>query len=96
MNSNAIPVLLNQITAYEQNYILVETLMEESKTRAEALESVEKLKEHLHEVWRRGGGGGGGGGGKNGARTIRRERAREKRGLHGRFTGNRGLPTVPS
>ena len=50
MNPNVVPVLLNQIAAYEQNYIVVETLLEESKARAQALESVEKMKAQLQEV----------------------------------------------
>ena len=43
--------LLNQITAYEQNYILVETLLEESKVRAQALETIDKMKEYMQEVY---------------------------------------------
>ena len=45
------PILLHQITAYEQNYIVVETLLEEAKARAEALEIVDKMKEEFQEVW---------------------------------------------
>ena len=44
------PALLNQIAAYEQNYIVVEMLLEESKARAEALETIEKMKHHMQEV----------------------------------------------
>ena len=43
--------LLNQIAAYEQNYILVETLLEESKARAQALETIDKMKEDMQEVY---------------------------------------------
>ena len=50
MNPNVVPVLLNQISAYEQNYIIVEALLEESKAHSEAMETVDKMKEQLQEV----------------------------------------------
>jgi hypothetical protein len=49
-NPHVAQSLLNQIAAYEQNYILVETLLEESKARAQALETIDKMKEDMQEV----------------------------------------------
>jgi len=47
---NAPPVLLSQISAYQQNYFSVSQLIEDSQTKAAALATVQEKEQKIQEV----------------------------------------------
>ena len=49
-SENAAPNLLTQIVAYQQNYFHVEELIEDSKTKAAALDTVASMEAKMKEV----------------------------------------------
>ncbi len=49
-SSSVAPNLLSQISAYQGNFFHVESLIEDSKTKADALASVEQTKSQMAEV----------------------------------------------
>ncbi len=49
-SSSVAPNLLSQISAYQGNFFHVESLIEDSKTKADALAAVEQTKSQMAEV----------------------------------------------
>ena len=47
---NASPALVSQISAYQRNFFWVANLIEDSQTKAAALESVQEMEKRFQEV----------------------------------------------
>lgn len=47
---NAPPILVSQITAYQQNYFMVAELIEDSQTKAAALAAVQEMEDKMQKV----------------------------------------------
>ena len=50
MSENAPPVLVSQISAYQQNYFRVAELIEDSQTKAAALATIQEMEQKLQDV----------------------------------------------
>lgn len=50
MSPNAPPILVSQISAYQQNYFRVAELIEDSQTKAAALATVQEMEDKIQEV----------------------------------------------
>ncbi len=48
--TDIVPNLLAQISAYQENYFHVESLIDDSRTKSEALMNVEQTKAQMNEV----------------------------------------------
>lgn len=53
ISPNAPPVLVSQISAYQQNYFRVASLIEDSQTKATALVAVQEMEKKIQDVRRR-------------------------------------------